>query len=342
MKISIIVPVYNVKDYLRDCIESVLYQSHKNFELILVNDGSTDNSAAICDEYSEKHPKCIKVLHISNGGPLKARLIGVKEASGDAIIFLDADDCLRTDALECIVKAFCYNDCDMVLYDAGESNNFKSLHIVHSLTDGEIFNYTFKAELYKKLLCGNIPNSLCLKAIRTECATYPEHLMQYDIRHGEDLLMSAYFISNCKNVVYLSEGLYFYRDRPGSAIHSFSIKRKESIKIVNAEIEKCIDASNMHELKSLHNMRKVKGWMDNLVLLMKNRRGMSAKEFKRELVSVADDPYFREAYENMDKSLPSKYYRLLSFLLYKRSYLMVRCLFLFVQLARKMIFRRKK
>ena len=338
MKISIIVPVFNVEIFLRECIASVLYQSYKNFELILVNDGSTDNSASICDEYSEKYPKYIKVLHISNSGPLKARLVGVGEASGDVLIFLDADDCLRMDALECIVEAFNENDCDMVLYDTGESSDFKSLHIVQSLIDGEIFNCDSKIELYKRLLCGDIANSLVLKAIRAECAIYPEYLMQYDIRHGEDLLISAYFMLNCEDVVYLNEGLYYYRDRLGSAIHSFDIKLKESIKMVNAEIEKCIDTFNMMELKTIHNMRKVRGWMDNLVLLLKNRSEMSTKEFKRELVDVANDPYFRGAYKNMKKSELSKYYRLLSFFLYERNYLMVRCIFLSVQLVKKMIF----
>lgn len=327
--------------FLRECIDSVLQQGYQKFELILVNDGSTDNSATICDEYNEKYPENIRVLHISNGGPLRARLIGTEAATGDVLVFLDADDCLREDALECIVEAFEEHKCDMVLYNAGESNEFSTLLVSHSLSEGSVFDFDYKFELYKNLINGKIINPICLKAVRNECAIFPKYIMQYDVRHGEDLLMSAYFMTNCDKVVYLNQGLYYYRDRPGSAIHSFSTRRKESIKFVHIELEKCIDEWNMSELKPLHNARKVRGWMDNLVLLIKNREEMPEVTFKRELIDLAKDPYFRSAYENMDKFGLTKYYRILSFLLYKKYYLIIRCFFDFLQVVKKIIFRRK-
>lgn len=99
IKISILVPVYNVKAYLPRCIESVLSQDFTNYELILVDDGSPDKSGNICDEYASKYPKVIKVIHKKNGGLPSARLAGFQQASGKYIMFLDSDDYLLPNAL---------------------------------------------------------------------------------------------------------------------------------------------------------------------------------------------------------------------------------------------------
>lgn len=97
--ISILVPVYNVEKFLPRCIESVLSQNLIDYELILVDDGSTDNSGNICDEYASKYPKFIKVIHKKNGGLPSARLAGFQHASGKYIMFLDSDDYLLPNAL---------------------------------------------------------------------------------------------------------------------------------------------------------------------------------------------------------------------------------------------------
>jgi glycosyltransferase involved in cell wall biosynthesis len=90
-KISIITPVYNTQKYLRRCIESILLQSYSNIELLLIDDGSTDESGLICDEYATKDPR-VKVFHTSNGGPSKARNLGLENVTGDYILFVDSDD----------------------------------------------------------------------------------------------------------------------------------------------------------------------------------------------------------------------------------------------------------
>ncbi len=90
-KISIIVPVYNVEKYLKECIESILSQTYKNIEIILIDDGSTDNSGKICDEYLKKDSR-VKVIHKENGGLSDARNTGIEIASGKYIGFVDSDD----------------------------------------------------------------------------------------------------------------------------------------------------------------------------------------------------------------------------------------------------------
>ena len=91
MQFSVILPIYNVEKYLAECIESVLSQSFKDYELILVDDGSKDGSGRICDEYAQKDSR-IKVLHKENGGLSDARNYGTERASGDYIVYIDSDD----------------------------------------------------------------------------------------------------------------------------------------------------------------------------------------------------------------------------------------------------------
>ena len=94
MLFSVLIPVYNTSKYLDECINSVLSQTEKNFEIVLLNDGSTDNSGDICDSYAEKYPDFIRVIHKENEGLMMTRRRGFKEAKGDYFICLDSDDYL--------------------------------------------------------------------------------------------------------------------------------------------------------------------------------------------------------------------------------------------------------
>ena len=102
-KVSIIVPVYNVEDCLSYCVDSLRQQTYKNIEIILVDDGSTDSSGEICDQYAQEDER-IKVLHIENGGLSNARNTGVKESSTDWIVFIDSDDYYDHRAIEYLVE----------------------------------------------------------------------------------------------------------------------------------------------------------------------------------------------------------------------------------------------
>ena len=100
--VSVIIPVYNVEIYLRECVDSVINQTYKNLEIILVNDGSTDSSGRICDEYAGLDNR-VKVIHRQNGGPSKTRNAGLKKATGKYIYFLDSDDYIENDTFAILV-----------------------------------------------------------------------------------------------------------------------------------------------------------------------------------------------------------------------------------------------
>ena len=119
-KLSVIVPVYKTENYLRKCVDSILASTYGNLELIIVDDGSPDNSGAVCDEYAEKDVK-VKVIHKENGGVSSARNVGIDESSGEYIVFLDSDDFWHKDALSIIdsemnptVELLSFGNCNYV------------------------------------------------------------------------------------------------------------------------------------------------------------------------------------------------------------------------------------
>ena len=124
-KVSIIVPVYNVEDCLSYCVDSLRQQTYKNIEIILVDDGSTDSSGEICDQYAREDDR-IKVLHIENGGLSNARNTGVKESSTDWIVFIDSDDYYDHRAIEYLVKLRDKYRVDLVATPVIEVRNYEN------------------------------------------------------------------------------------------------------------------------------------------------------------------------------------------------------------------------
>ena len=100
LKFSVLIPVYNTEKYIEECLQSVLNQTYQDFEIILVDDGSTDSSGVICDNYQKDYPEKIKVKHKENQGQLASRCVAIKEAKGDYCIFVDSDDSIKNNLLE--------------------------------------------------------------------------------------------------------------------------------------------------------------------------------------------------------------------------------------------------
>lgn len=115
-KVSIIVPIYNVQKYIYKCIDSILSQTYKNLEIILVDDGSPDNCGKICDEYASKDNRII-VVHTKNGGLSAARNVGLNKSTGNFIIFVDSDDYLENSAIEDCLNYIKTNNCDILIFN---------------------------------------------------------------------------------------------------------------------------------------------------------------------------------------------------------------------------------
>ncbi len=170
--ISVIVPVYNVENYLNRCVDSILSSTYESIELILVDDGSTDGSAQICDDYAKKFPEKVKVYHIENGGQSNARNYGVSVASGSLIGFVDSDDSITPDMYEYLFDVMDKYDVDISMCsftrkfdDLDVNDDGEVVKIYDSYEDimnffyrlnGEISFYSVWNRLYKKELIQDV------------------------------------------------------------------------------------------------------------------------------------------------------------------------------------------
>ena len=223
--ISIIIPVYNTEQYLRRCINSILDSSCGDFEIILVNDGSTDNSPAICEEYSRQDSR-IKVIHQENRGVSSARNHGLDHCQGEWVVFVDSDDFISRDFLNLIARET-YQNQDLLLFD------FAKFIAGHVSADYPVHTVSFSGDnmlrLIRRIL---VPRPLYADGsadFRSPCArAYKKSIIdRYSIRFspsltvGEDLLFNMEYQLRARSCVYTSVPVYFYDIHEGSATHGF-------------------------------------------------------------------------------------------------------------------------
>jgi len=230
--LSIIIPVYNVELYLKNCLDSILNQNINNYEIILINDGSTDNSSIICDEYVNKYSN-IKVIHKSNGGSSDARNNGLKIAKGKYILFIDSDDFIEPESLKNIIK-YTVNNVDIIFLDAYKYFDNKSIEKV----DTDFCTEKLKTN-NKDILLDNISRmnkfsgSACSKAIRREFLLDNNILFENNITM-EDIDWNLKILTKINTSDYYSGKYYYYRqNRKNSITNSINENTfKSGIKII--------------------------------------------------------------------------------------------------------------
>lgn len=215
MKISIIVPVYNTEKYLHKCIDSILNQTFEDFELILVDDGSTDSSGAICDEYAKKDERIV-VIHKENGGVSKARNVALDTAKGEYIGFVDSDDTINERMLEVLYNNLIESNaqvsvCGFDYVVEGRQSSFKK----HK-NKKRVFKSkkAIKIVMRGKPFAGHLCNKL-FKADLFEKVRLNEKIYIY-----EDMLAVVELLARADSVVYDSTPLYNYFLHSASACHS--------------------------------------------------------------------------------------------------------------------------
>ena len=207
-EVSIIVPVYNVEKYLRTCLDSILRQTFQDFELILIDDGSTDQSGRICDEYAAQHD-CMIVLHKKNAGPNAARIDGIKLAKGTFITFIDSDDWIEPNHIELLVNSLKEKNADIVQCDYFINQDDKQTYVKNEPT-----SYGTK-ELIIQFLHGTIHSGLPLKMVRKELFE-KENFEFPKADFNEDLHTSISLVMNAKKFIYVPSFSYHYRMNAGS------------------------------------------------------------------------------------------------------------------------------
>ena len=209
-KISIIVPIYNVEKYLRVCIDSLTCQSHKNIEIILIDDGSTDKCGAICDEYAKKDSR-IKVIHKENGGVSSARNAGLDIAQGDYIMFCDPDDLYLPYSCEIMLKEIKDKNADYVI------GNYQNCTEEGEIWENPVFNKekykNFKLNIKDYINSFFIMNSGVWNKIFDSKFLKELNLRFVDGALAEDAIFTTYCFMKSSKVYYINDVMYYYRQR---------------------------------------------------------------------------------------------------------------------------------
>lgn len=226
-KFSIVIPIFNAEKYLSECIESVLDQDFCDWELVLVNDGSTDNSEEICNRYVESEKK-IKLISIVNSGVSIARNVGIDNASGQYIMFLDADDFIEKNTLFIADKKLDGNQ-DFVLFNYSILNNKSKFndrnitevgtYVVKDKVD-ELLDFAFRQRYWKKdRWYGNF-RTVWGKCFDSSVLKKNSIRFVENLKFGEDTVFVLSYLIKCKVVRICPEYLYVYRQNQQSAMHS--------------------------------------------------------------------------------------------------------------------------
>ena len=219
--ISIICPIYNITSYLEKCIQSIIGQSYSELEIILVDDGSTDGSAEICDRYASLDNR-IKVLHKPNGGLVSARKAGLEAATGEYVIYVDGDDWVESDLCENMLKEMLDSGADLVDADYYMDMGQEVISMHSNISYGR---YSVE-EIISLMLCDENFNECRLKAylwskmFRRELLERVQYAVDERITFGEDVAVTYPYVLQCKKISILNYSGYHYVQHLSSMVYT--------------------------------------------------------------------------------------------------------------------------
>lgn len=335
MLFSIVIPVYNVETYLDECLHSILSQATEfkgECEVLLIDDGSTDRSGKICDEYLEKYPEIIRVFHNTNHGLLWTRRFGFKQVQGDYVINCDSDDLLENEALErlnSVVKKYKYPDIVIYNHNSYDGKN-KTIAFKDIFTTGQDFVVEKEAVL-KEYLSRHSIVSVCGKMVKRTCIDVNRDYANFGrISTGEDTLQSIEFFSNAKTFVYLNQVIYDYRCGSGMT-GKFDENYYFTFKRIFEEIEKQKNNWNLVDFDKLFAV-KVLQTAGRAITQSRYKKWESMRTQMEYLKQIREDDMFQKniSYLDMIREKLQKDHVILLKLLQNEMYVMI-CMMLNVK-----------
>lgn len=238
-KISIVVPVYNVKAYIHRCIDSLINQTHRNLEIIIVDDGSTDGSGIVCDEYTFNDHR-VKTIHKINGGVSAARQTGIDNATGDYVAFADPDDYIEPDMIALMLGKALMSGADVITCDFFNNSGIQSVY------------YQSDNDLLHRLI-GNQVTLACWNTFFSR-----DFLVRHNIRfspdwlsNSEDKLFNVRALVAGAHYAHIDKALYHYINRAGSIMNTRSRKSFASLLCVIDEIEMLVPTAEFDDLYAM-------------------------------------------------------------------------------------------
>ena len=310
MLLSFIVPVFNTEEYLRQCLDSIISEDNGDMEVILVDDGSTDSSGAICDEYAERYSQIIRVIHQENQGLLLARRTGIKAAKGDYLAHVDADDYLMEGAVKTIIFAINKNPCDMIFFDyvygAGQG---KPERLIRVREEKEVTVIPEKEMIIQQFLFGSNLNSMWMKVTKRSAVDDKTDYAPFRVvANGEDVLQSLALIDRSASFVYIPQALYYYRRDNISMSKSYGTKDYDSFKAVHTEMLIYAKKWEISEKQMLDLYSSFIG--KNMVILHQVKQFEGKEAFYRLMNWMSVDVYYLGLKDGLKSPKTSKYYRI--------------------------------
>ncbi|WMX54272.1 glycosyltransferase family 2 protein [Peribacillus sp. R9-11] len=217
-KVSIIVPVYQAKDYIRSSVESLLGQTYNNIEILLIDDGSNDGSEIICDELAKMHT-VIKTIHQDNKGVSAARNSGIQQAKGEYLLFVDSDDFISPLAVEQLMKIIEQTKADIIFFDFIKVYSKQKVDVSANITEGLYSSEEF-SDVFLQLVKTNIANNIGTKLYNAELIKNNNLLFSEKYNICEDISFCLNATRKSKQVYYLKEKLYFYNIHENGSLMS--------------------------------------------------------------------------------------------------------------------------
>lgn len=269
--ISIIVPVYNSEKFLTECIQSIVSQSYKNWELLLIDDGSNDKSAQICDKFKECFNN-IRVWHTNNQGVSSARNLGLKEAKGQWIKFLDSDDFMDAEALKTLIENT--QDSDIVCHGYMEFPKEVKHKITNDIKLYPDFQSTYSD--VEKLFLHCFYNTICNKLYKRDILKYT---FDEKLSLGEDLLFNLANMPLARGIKLIPDILYRYRVLPVQSLSKFSDTNALNVQVY---LKKALDNSfdNKNKIRQLTSISFLNAMLGKMQLLVYDKRLSKSDKLK--------------------------------------------------------------
>lgn len=242
---SFLLPIYQVENYIGECLESILHQTYSNFEVIMLIDGSRDRSIEIAQEYADKD-KRFKIYTQENKGIFKTRLKLVELAKNDVCVFVDSDDTIEHNLLESINPFFMRDKCDLVLYRFNRMTNTGRVYMKDwkLFSDNSLFTNENKSYVWDKFISSNRLNHVWSKAFKRKLFDKNEFIHYSDL-YGEDVLISMHLIHNAKRIGYRDLILYNYRNSDNGLGRNFKLKTLDDTETVRKEVYSFLNRNNL-------------------------------------------------------------------------------------------------
>lgn len=322
-KISIVIPLYNSEKYIEKCIRSIISQKYKNIEIIIVNDGSTDNSYKIAKKL-ESADNRIKLINKKNKGVSSARNIGIKKASGDYIIFVDSDDYLNFDAIEQIYNELEKKYFDLIIFEISiiKNNTMKKMKCKLANNDykvQQLLNKLLKNPKYIERI-----NSVCSKVYKLDIIKKQNIKFNENIQIGEDLLFNIKYLKFVNKIKWNNKAIYnYYVENKKSATKKYIDNKYEQLIEINNKFKIYLKDFKNIKLLKLQQYIKIKNIYSCIINLYHKNCNYTYNEKIKFIKKIK-----KENKENIIYGMGIKYY-ILSFVL---KFMPVRLILIFAKI----------